>query len=31
MKEHYKKEHPEIKRPDKYFAKEWRNTINNDS
>ncbi len=26
MREHYKKEHPEIKRPDKYFTKEARKT-----
>ena len=24
MKFHYKKEHPEVKRPDKYFTKEAR-------
>lgn len=25
MRIHYKEEHPEVKRPDKYFTKEWRN------
>ncbi len=24
MRKHYKSEHPEVKRPDKYFTKSWR-------
>lgn len=26
MKKHYKENHPEIKRPDKFFVKSWRDT-----
>ena len=24
MRKHYKDEHPDVTRPDKYFTKEWR-------